>query len=137
MNTTVLFPVAFKCRWARVITSRTSRIPARTAEKETKGERVESAMRRARVVFPDPGGPHRTREWISPLSAATRRGRPGPKRLSWPSTSSSEEGRIRSASGGVEEGGACRARGRRTSPWISLEEDPPPSRGGGGGGQDY
>src|SRR6185437_16850695 len=57
------------------------------------------AMRRASVVFPVPGGPHRIKECSSPDSIARRNGLPGPRTCCWPTYSSSERGRIRSASG--------------------------------------
>src|SRR5438094_10367026 len=44
------------------ITSLISLMPARTALKETNSELVRRAMRRARVVFPQPGGPQKSME---------------------------------------------------------------------------
>ena len=43
-----------------------------------------SAIRRASVVLPMPGGPHRIIECRRPDSKATRSGLPGPSRCCWP-----------------------------------------------------
>src|SRR5262249_13730783 len=60
-----------------------------------------SAIRRARVVLPTPGGPHSIIECGLPASNARRSGFPGPSRCRCPTTSSSDFGRIASASGGT------------------------------------
>src|SRR5690606_20836589 len=57
------------------------------------------AIRRASVVLPTPGGPHSTIDGRFPESSRLRSGAPGASRWSWPATSSSERGRMRSASG--------------------------------------
>src|SRR6185437_13941627 len=57
------------------------------------------AISRASVVLPVPGGPQRIREWSCPDSMARRSGLPGPRTCCWPTTSSRDRGRIRSASG--------------------------------------
>src|SRR4029450_2151873 len=79
--------------------SRISLTPDSTAENATKRAPVTLAMSEASVVFPEPGGPQRIIEGSSPVSIASRSTRPGPSRCSWPTISSSERGRIRSASG--------------------------------------
>ena len=62
-----------------------------------------SAISRASVVLPVPGGPQRIIECSRPDSKATRSGLPGPSRCCWPITSSSVFGRSRSASGAAPE----------------------------------
>src|SRR2546422_7594121 len=57
------------------------------------------AISEASVVLPEPGGPQRIIECSSPRSSAARSTRPGPSRCSWPTISSSERGRMRSARG--------------------------------------
>src|SRR5437867_1768621 len=92
--------------WARprspsgsAITSRISLTPDRTAEKATKRAPVTLAIKDARVVLPEPGGPQRIIECSSPVSIAARSTRPDPRRCSWPTISSSDRGRSRSARG--------------------------------------
>ena len=58
-----------------------------------------SAIKRASVVLPTPGGPHRIIECGRPDSNATRSGLPGPSKCGCPTTSSIVRGRMRSASG--------------------------------------
>ena len=58
-----------------------------------------SAIRRAMVVLPVPGGPHRMQLCGWPDSKAMRNGMPSPSRCCWPTTSASACGRSRSASG--------------------------------------
>src|SRR5205823_620996 len=60
---------------------------------------VRSAMMRASVVLPVPGGPHRMMDWSKSRSIASRSGLPGASRSSWPTNSSNVRGRTRSASG--------------------------------------
>ena len=67
-----------------------------------------SAIRRASVVLPTPGGPHRIIECSLPEANATASGLPGASRCRCPITSSMVRGRRRSASGT-----AGRARPRR------------------------
>src|SRR5688572_4890262 len=76
-------------------------MPDSTALKATNSARVRSAIRRASVVLPVPGGPHRMIDCSKSRSIISRRGRPGATRSSWPTISPSERGRIRSASGMV------------------------------------
>ena len=84
---------------ARAEASRTSFTVAVTADSCSNAFDVVRAMSWAMVVFPVPGGPQRITDdnrsaWIS-----ARSGRPAPRRCSWPTTSSSEVGRRRAASG--------------------------------------
>src|SRR6185437_3967212 len=74
-------------------------MPDMTALKGTNSERVFLAIRRARVVLPQPGGPQKSMETMSSRSICVRRGLPGASKSSWPSTSSSVRGRMRSARG--------------------------------------
>lgn len=60
------------------------------------------AIMLAMVVFPVPGGPHRIMEGILPFSMAVRKMLFLPVRCTWPINSSSDDGRIRSASGTKE-----------------------------------
>ena len=68
------------------------------------------AIMRASVVLPVPGGPHRIIECSLPASMACRSGLPGASRCCWPTNSSSERGRMRSASGRVLSGVAAMRR---------------------------
>src|SRR5581483_10569232 len=107
MNTIVRRPVALRTRSASLITSRISLMPASTALNDTKRAFVRSAMIRASVVLPVPGGPHRMIDCSRSRSIASRSGLPGASRSSWPTSSSKVRGRIRSASGaGAGEEGA-------------------------------
>ncbi len=69
------------------------------AERARSAPAVISAMMRASVVLPVPGGPHRMIDCSRSRSIASRSGRPGARISSWPTTSSSVRGRMRSASG--------------------------------------
>src|SRR5215510_6759179 len=75
--------------------------PANTADSAMNSASKASAIRRARVVLPTPGGPHRIIECGLPASSARRSGFPGPSRCRCPTTSSSDFGRIASARGGT------------------------------------
>ena len=86
---------------ARASASRRSFRPAMTADIGTKFALVWEAMILASVVLPDPGGPHSTMEPRSSRRIALWRGEDGPTTLSCPAISSSEAGRIRSASGAL------------------------------------
>ena len=79
--------------------SRMSLTPPSTALMETKRASNASAIRRASVVLPVPGGPHRMQLCGIPLSKATRKDCPSPTSCCWPITSASVRGRKRSASG--------------------------------------
>ena len=100
MKTMVRRPERRVCS-AAAMTSLISRMPLSTALKETNSECVRRAIRRASVVLPQPGGPHRIIEPRSSLSMATRNGLPGPSSACCPANSSSVRGRMRSASGAV------------------------------------
>src|SRR5262249_4472471 len=65
-----------------------------------------SAIRRASVVLPDPGGPQRIIECGLPDANATASGLPGARSWRWPTTSARPFGRMRPASGvaGVSSG---------------------------------
>ena len=80
-----------------------------------------SAISRASVVLPVPGGPQRIIECSRPDSKATRSGLPGPSRCCWPITSSSVFGRSRSASGAAPEesakGSSSELGGKGARPW--------------------
>ncbi len=77
-NSTVRRPVAARSVCAFSTAARTSLMPAITADKAMNCASDPCATRRARVVFPDPGGPHSTIECRRPVSSATRSGLPGP-----------------------------------------------------------
>src|SRR5713101_2497822 len=89
---------------ATAMTSLISLMPARTALKETNSELVRRAMRRASVVFPQPGGPQKSMEPRLSFSICRRRDFPGPSSFSWPMNSSRVRGRMRSASGWLAAG---------------------------------
>ena len=108
MKTMVRRPVARRSRSASAMTSRISLMPASTALNETNRALVVSAMMRASVVLPVPGGPHRMIDCSRSRSMASRSGLPGASSSSWPTNSSKVRGRIRSASG-------ARASRRRSS----------------------
>ena len=74
-------------------------MPASAALNDTKRAFVVSAMMRASVVLPVPGGPQRMIDCRKSRSMASRSGLPGASSSSWPTNSSNERGRIRSASG--------------------------------------
>src|SRR5215831_12581697 len=73
--------------------------PARTAEMAMNSALKASAISRASVVLPEPGGPHRIIECGFFAANATARGLPGSSRCFWPTTSRKVLGRRRSASG--------------------------------------
>ena len=100
MKTIVRRPVVRRRRSASAITSRISLMPGEHgAERRRSRALVVSAMMRASVVLPVPGGPHRMIDCSRSRSIASRSGLPGASRSSWPTNSSSVRGRIRSASG--------------------------------------
>src|SRR5438094_1677544 len=59
-------------------------------------------MRRASVVFPEPGGPQKMHDPTSPRRISSPSALPGPSRCSWPRKSSSVVGRMRAARGSAE-----------------------------------
>ncbi len=79
--------------------SRTRCTPSVTALKVTNSRSVCRAMTRARVVFPEPGGPQRMTLPTSPRRIASPSARPGASRCAWPTTSSMVRGLRRAASG--------------------------------------
>jgi hypothetical protein len=78
-------------------------MPASTAEKGRKNAFVSAAMIRASVVFPEPGGPQKTREGSGRAERTEERNFPSPRIASWPTNSARVFGRIRSASGAERE----------------------------------
>ena len=84
---------------ARAITARTSSTRAETAEISSNAAPVRSATMRAIVVFPVPGGPNRIIDGGRSSSIASRSAEPGPSTCCWPTSSSSVDGRRRTASG--------------------------------------
>src|SRR5688572_21089493 len=92
-------PECWRSSCARSSAWRMSFTPEKTAESAMNCASNASAMSRASVVFPTPGGPHRIIEWGLRASNASLSGLPGPKRWLCPTTSSSVRGRSRSASG--------------------------------------
>src|SRR5947209_4570005 len=81
------------------ITCLTSLIPELTAENSMNCARVVFAMMCASVVLPVPGGPQKMIEPGSSLSIWMRNGLPAPRICCCPTNSSSDRGRILSASG--------------------------------------
>src|SRR5690606_4474458 len=90
--------------------SRISLTPPRTAETARNWASNPSAIRRASVVLPTPGGPQKIMECGRPDSKATGKGLPAPSRWRWPITSSMCRGRSRSASGAAGPGPVARSR---------------------------
>src|SRR5438105_1754512 len=84
---------------ARAMESRISLTPDSTAERAMKSALNASAINRAKVVLPTPGGPHRIIECGLPVANATASGLPGARRWRCPMTSPTVRGRNRSASG--------------------------------------
>ena len=101
-------------RRASSTTLRRSATPAVTADMATNRERVRRAMTSARVVLPDPGGPHRTMLGTLSASSARRSARPGASRCSCPRISSRPRGLIRAASERQLQVARLAASGRQT-----------------------
>ena len=97
-KTMVRLPV-LACASACFMTSRISLMPLVTAEKSMNEAQVRRAITRAKVVLPTPGGPQKIIEGVRSASIMERRALPGPIWWDWPTTSSREAGRIRSARG--------------------------------------
>ena len=96
--------MVLRCRLARLICARSmaSRIsftPDNTADSAIKSASNTSAIKRASVVLPTPGGPHKIIECGRPASKAIFSGMPSPVRCACPITSASTRGRRRSARG--------------------------------------
>ena len=73
---------------ARATASRMSLTPESTADSAMNSALNASAISRASVVLPTPGGPHRIIECGLPDANATASGLPGASRCRWPTTSS-------------------------------------------------
>ena len=101
--------------WARAATSRTSFTVAVTAESCSNALAVVRAMSWAMVVLPVPGGPQRITDDSRSAWISARSGRPGPSRCSWPTTSSSDVGRRRAASGAWRTRRSSAAAAKRSS----------------------
>ena len=104
-NSTVSWPVATSSARAASIAARTSFTPAETADTSTKRRSVCWLRIAAIVVLPVPGGPHSSSDMDWSPSTSWRSGEPGARSWSWPTSSSSVRGRIRTASGAA----ACAA----------------------------
>src|SRR5512139_1711179 len=76
-----------------------SLIPERTAEYGRKTACVSAAMIRARVVFPEPGGPQKMRDGKGRAASTDERNFPSPRISSCPTKPARDVGRILSASG--------------------------------------
>src|SRR2546430_4300864 len=82
----------------------------------------------ASVFFPDPGGPKKMHEPISPRRISSPRGFPGASRCSWPRNSSKVPGRILAAKGspnrwnrvGSDTGGALPGCGMRDAGCVKT-----------------
>ena len=98
-NRMVARPDCWRTFSACATASRISLTPDRTAESAMNSASNAFAIKRASVVLPTPGGPHRIIECNFPDSYATRSGLSGPSRCRCPTTSSSFCGRINSANG--------------------------------------
>src|SRR6185312_13013852 len=98
MNSSVPLPVS-RLLLARSKALRRSCTPEKIADSCSKASCVSSASRRATVVLPEPGGPHRIMLCRRPLRSMRVSVPSGPTRWSWPTTSASRFGRNRSASG--------------------------------------
>ncbi len=81
------------------MTLSTSFLPLVTADSSTNSASTPCAMILARVVLPLPGGPHRIKLTGSLRLTICLRISPSPSKCVWPITSSSDEGRMRSARG--------------------------------------
>ena len=79
--------------------SRISFTPPNTALMDKNCASNESAIKRAMVVLPTPGGPHKMQLCGWPDSNATLSAMPSPNKCRWPMTSPSVRGRRRSARG--------------------------------------
>src|SRR5271166_1064655 len=98
MNSTVCSPWA-AARRAVSMTARTSLTPADTADSASNRRPVACEINDASVVLPVPGGPYRMTDAAPEPSTSRRSGDPGCSKWDCPTTSSSDAGRIRTASG--------------------------------------
>ena len=99
MNRIVLCPEVRRRFVAAAMTRRISPTLLSTPLIRTNFACVISAMTRASVVLPLPGGPEKITDGRRSASMARRRSLPGARMCSWPTNSSSERGRMRVASG--------------------------------------
>ena len=100
MNRMVRSPWVRPRSRASSMAARTSFTPALTAANATKRRPLTSAARRASVVLPVPGGPHKiTLVAASGSLSRARNGEFGPSKWDCPMTSSTPTGRTRAASG--------------------------------------
>ena len=97
-----------------------SLIEVLVAENGTKRARVDLAMIRASVVFPEPGGPQKIIDGMRSLSMALRRKRPSPRRSSSPTMSSNEAGRRRSARGASARWGGSKVASSKREPVMGV-----------------
>ena len=99
--------------------------PDSTADNAMNSALNASAINRASVVLPTPGGPHRIIECSLPDAKATASGLPGASRCRWPITSAIVCGRSRSASGAVA--AACAGVAKRSvklkGRMVAMEAD--------------
>ena len=95
-----------------------------SADSASKRRPVAPEISEASVVLPVPGGPYRMTDAAPDPSTRRRKGDPGPSRCSWPTTSSSDSGRIRTArgapAGGAPSGAAPLDRSNRPSDTVQA-----------------
>ena len=103
-NRTVAVPPRSIHSRARAMTARRSATPLMTADRVEYGASTWSAISRASVVLPTPGGPHRIIDTRVPRSSIRRSAPRSPMSASWPTTSARFAGRIRAASGACGRG---------------------------------
>src|SRR5699024_10165973 len=87
------------CCFASSTASRISLTPDNTADRVIKCASLTCASKRAKVVLPTPGGPHKIIEWNARCSKARRSGLPAAKICCCPTYSSKVLARKRAASG--------------------------------------
>ena len=98
MNNKVPRPIARRSRAASK-TLRSSATPENTADRGTNSKSEAVAKRRAMVVLPQPGGPHRIIDANCLWASIRPSGASGANRWSWPTTSVNVPDRKRSAKG--------------------------------------
>ncbi len=102
MKRTVELPPRSIQSRARSTAARTSLTPLRRRREHVEAASpTASASRRASVVLPTPGGPHRTIETSRPRSTMRRSAPRSPTSGSWPTNSARSRGRRRAARGSV------------------------------------
>ena len=69
---------------------------------------LSAASASASVVFPVPGGPWKSSDVSDPAASIRLSSFPSPRKCSWPATSSSVRGRIRTARGATRSAAASR-----------------------------